>query len=207
MNCHYKMGKIGCFLLLAVGCCVLSACNSHKTEVQETVEKMQSSAIAIPYEQMTCWANDSILEVSPWKKAKLKLVHYVDSAMCSTCYLQKIAIIKKYLFSMETLSNNEFYNIFIINPDSKAKKELKLKYLEKSIPQTIFVDSANIFMKVNPNMPSESMFHTFLLDENNKVILVGNPMFNKQIEDMMLSIVEEKFGKSLIQQSRLANNE
>ena len=108
---------------------------------------------------------------------------------------------------METLSNNEFYNIFIINPDSKAKKELKLKYLEKSIPQTIFVDSANIFMKVNPNMPSESMFHTFLLDENNKVILVGNPMFNKQIEDMMLSIVEEKFGKSLIQQSRLANNE
>ena len=47
--------------------------------------------------------------------------------------------------------------------------------------------------------PSESMFHTFRLDENNKVILVGNPMLNKQIEDMMLSIVDEKLGNNLSQ--------
>ena len=43
------------------------------------------------------------------------------------------------------------------------------------------------------------MFHTFRLDENNKVILVGNPMLNKQIEDMMLSIVDEKLGNNLSQ--------
>lgn len=188
------MKKVGYILLLAMGYCYLTACNSHKHDVQKAVEKMQMSAIAIPYDMMTCWAGDSIIEVSPWNKAKLKLVHYVDSATCSTCYLQKIAL-KKNLFSMETLSNNEFYNIFIINPDGKAKKKLKLKYLEKSIPQAIFVDSANFFLKANPNIPSESMYHTFLLDENNKIILVGNPMLNKQIEEMLLSLVEEKLGK------------
>lgn len=108
---------------------------------------------------------------------------------------------------MGTLSDNEFYKIFIINPDSKAKKMLESKYSDNLILQTIFADSANVFMEVDPNIPSESMYHTFLLDENNKVILVGNLMFNKQIEDMMLSIVEEKLEKSLIQQNRLANNE
>lgn len=100
---------------------------------------------------------------------------------------------------MEAQSNNDFYNIFIINPNIIAKKKLISDFSGKLIPQTIFVDSAIVFMEVNPNIPSESMFHTFLLDENNKVILVGNPMLNKQIEDMMLSIVDEKLGNNLSQ--------
>lgn len=164
--------------------------------MQETVEKMQQKAIEIPYVRMDCWTNDSILEVSPWSKAKLKLVHYIDSAACSTCYLQKAAT-NELLHRMEELSNNEFYNVFIINPDKKARKRIKANFNEKLIPSTIFVDSANVFMELNPNLPSESMYHTFLLDENNNVVLVGNPMLNKQIEEMMLSIVEERLGKKL----------
>lgn len=174
--------------------CYLSACNPRKAEVQRKVEQMQASVMAIPYEEMECWATDSVISGSPWNKAKLKLVHYVDSATCSSCYLQKIAL-KKNLFSMETFSNNEFYNVFIISPDRKSKETLRSKYREKLIPQTIFVDTANVFMKANANIPSESMFHTFLLDENNKVVLVGNPMLNNKIEDMMISILEEKLGR------------
>lgn len=33
----------------------------------------------------------------------------------------------------------------------------------------------------NITIPLESMYHTFLLDENNKVILVGNPIANDKI--------------------------
>ena len=200
------MRERGYILSFIIGCCILTACNSHKEDVQKALEKMQSSTICIPYERMECWTSDSILEDRPWNKAKLKLVHYVDSATCSTCYLQKIAIYGL-LFSMEAQSNNDFYNVFIINPNIIAKKKLISDFSGKLIPQTIFVDSTNVFMESNPNLPSESMYHTFMLDENNKVILVGNPMLNKQIENMMLSIVEEKLGRSLIQQSRLANNE
>lgn len=189
-----RMRKVGCFLLLAMGCCYLTACNSRKAEVQKKVEQMQASVITVPYEQMECWATDSVISDSPWNKAKLQLVHYVDSATCSSCYLRKVAL-NTLLFGIERLSNNEFYNVFIITPDSKAKETLKSKYQGKQIPQTIFVDTANIFMKANPNIPSESMFHTFLLDENNKVVLVGNPMLNNKIEDMMISILEEKLGR------------
>lgn len=191
---HHRIKTAGYILLIAMGYYSLSACNSHKAEVQATVEEMQSSAITIPYERMECWASDSILEDRPWNKAKLKMVHYVDSATCSTCYLQKVAIYGL-LFNMETQSNNDFYNVFIINPNIIAKKKLISDFSGKLIPQTIFVDSTNVFMESNPNLPSESMYHTFMLDENNKVILVGNPMLNKQIEDMMLSIVEEKLGR------------
>ena len=72
---------------------------------------------------------------------------------------------------------------------------METDFQEKTIPQTIFVDTANVFTESNPNIPSESMYHTFLLDENNNVILVGNPIVNEKIADMLPSIVEEKLGK------------
>ena len=184
----------GRVLLFIMGCCLLAACNSQKRGLEEKIEKLQSKAIEMPYERMACWASDSIKAISPWNKAKLKLVHYVDSVTCSTCYLHKIAA-NELLFRMEKLSNNEFYNIFIINPDNKAKKRLEMDFNDKLIPQTIFVDSANVFTEVNPNIPSESMYHTFLLDENNKVILVGNPNANEKIGDMLQDVVEKKLGK------------
>lgn len=186
--------RITGYILLSAICSLICACNSQKKELQEKVEKLQSAAIDIPYDRMGCWTSDSIMEISPWKKAKLKYVHYVDSASCSTCYLSKIAA-NELLFRMEKLSNNEFCNIFIINPDNVAKKRLKAGFHDKTIPQTIFVDSANVFTEVNPNIPLESMYHTFLLDENNKVILVGSLLGNEKIGDMLQDVVEKKLGK------------
>lgn len=186
-----QIRKVDYILLYVISCCLLCACNSQKKELQEKIEKMQSMVINIPYDRMACWTTDSIKAISPWNKAKLKLVHYVDSATCSSCFLHKVAA-NELLFRMEKLSNNEFYNIFIVNPDKKVKKIIELDFIDKKTPQTIFVDSTDVFMGANPNIPSESMYHTFLLDENNKVILVGDPMVNKQIEDMMLSVVEKK---------------
>lgn len=179
-----------------IGCCLFYSCDSQKKEVQNKVEEMQSTAIKIPYERMACWTNDSVSAISIWDIAKLKLVHYVDSAMCSSCFLQKAAT-DEFLHRMKALPSSEFCNVFIISPGNKTKKKLETDFREKRIPQTIFVDTANVFMELNPNIPGETMYHTFLLDENNKVILVGNPMSNQQVEDMMLSVVEEKLGKKI----------
>ena len=39
------------------------------------------------------------------------------------------------------------------------------------------------------------MLHTFLLDEDDNVILVGSPLHNRKIEEMFYKIVEERLGK------------
>lgn len=194
---YYNRIKIsGIIPFFIIGCCLFVSCDSRKKEVQNRVEEMRSTAIKIPYERMACWTNDSISANSPWNIAKLKLVHYVDSATCSSCFLQKAAT-DDFLHRMEALQSNEFCNVFIISPGNKAKKRLETDFREKRIPQTIFVDTANVFMELNPNIPSETMYHTFLLDENNNVILVGNPMVNQEVEGMLLTVVEDKLGKKL----------
>ncbi|MDO4959820.1 MAG: hypothetical protein Q4E68_11295 [Prevotellaceae bacterium] len=74
-----------CYVLLsATGCYLIVSCNSQKKELQEKVEKLQQTAINIPYDRMACWTSDSFKAISPWNKAKLKLIHYVDADMCST---------------------------------------------------------------------------------------------------------------------------
>ena len=59
----------------------------------------------------------------------------------------------------------------------------------------ILLDTLGEFEKLNPHLPKNRALHTFLLDENNNVILVGNPLRNKKIEEMFYQIVEEKLGK------------
>ena len=38
--------------------------------------------------------------------------------------------------------------------------------------------------------------HTFLLDRDDNVLLVGNPIWNEKIEEMFWQIVEERLGKN-----------
>lgn len=190
-------GMVSRILLFAMICSILIACNSRKNDILDKVKKMQSTAIKIPYERMNCWTNDSIYKISPWSESKLKLVHYIDSSTCNSCYLKEAAK-NGLLHRLESLTNNKLYNVFIANPSNQQKNKLRTEFNKKLTPQTLFVDTAHIFAQMNPNIPPESMYHTFLLDENNKVILVGNPMVNKQIVEMIVSIVKEKLGKSSI---------
>lgn len=59
----------------------------------------------------------------------------------------------------------------------------------------ILLDSLGEFERLNPHLPQNKALHTFLLDENNNVLLVGNPLHNKKIEEMFYKVVEEKLGK------------
>ena len=44
----------------------------------------------------------------------------------------------------------------------------------------IYVDTLGIFSLGNPHLLQDPRFHTFLLDENNNVILVGNPLQDRK---------------------------
>ncbi len=56
----------------------------------------------------------------------------------------------------------------------------------------VHVDTAGIFIRENPHIPREAVYHTFLLDKDNRVVLVGNPSRSEKIKEMFWQIVEEK---------------
>ena len=46
---------------------------------------------------------------------------------------------------------------------------------QKRFRYSVFYDLDGSFERLNPHLPKNERFHTFLLGENDKVLLVGNP--------------------------------
>ena len=53
-----------------------------------------------------------------------------------------------------------------------------------------FIDENGAFLKNNTVIPQDSRFHVFLLNSENKIILVGNPLNNETIWDMYKELIE-----------------
>jgi len=56
----------------------------------------------------------------------------------------------------------------------------------------IYVDTTKTFRRNNPQINDLSATHVFLINSNNNIVLVGNPLLNPKIEEMSLKIFEEK---------------
>lgn len=46
-------------------------------------------------------------------------------------------------------------------------------------------------MKENNHIPSESLFHTFLINKYDSIVLVGNPVKNRKIKELLNVILEQ----------------
>ena len=112
------------------------------------------------------------------KEAKYKIVSYIDSLSCTSCYFSH------YYSSWANLSGNfkdkdfSFYLIFYTNDIDGIKRLFDLYKLD--IP--FFIDFYDDF-KTNNNIPVESVLHTFLLKDNT-VILAGDPFNNSKLFEL-----------------------
>jgi hypothetical protein len=113
-----------------------------------------------------------------------KIFVYIDSVDCIKCKLQLHlwnAFIEKYKDKTDFL----FYFY------SKNKENLLSLLKSEQFRYKIYIDSANNINKLN-NFHNDIMFHCFLLDKNNKVLLIGNPVYNKKIWELYQNILTGK---------------
>lgn len=54
------------------------------------------------------------------------------------------------------------------------------------------MDTLNLFANKNPQLKTNKLFHCFLLNKKDSVVLVGNPIHNRKIEELMFKIVNNK---------------
>lgn len=155
------------------------------------LEQMCSCPISIPWDEMDCVGGRNEVED---RMRLLTLVVYSDSLSCSLCQLSKIHFWNDILNEVDKYGDRMAVR-FIFNPKKEDRQSVEFAIRTTNFNGTVYVDSTGVLMKQNTCIPVERMFHTFLLDENNNVLLVGNPLENEKIEEMFWQIVEEKLGK------------
>ncbi len=177
-------------LIIIFSMMLFIACNAQ-LNIEQELCKLKSEPIIIPKDmQVNIAGRDTT--ACDYLNSNLKLVIYSDSLECRSCTINKLYQWNNLIKYAEKFNGDlRYYFIFSTSDEENLKFELKMSLFE----YPTLIDYKNNFSILNPHLPTNRSLHTFLLDENNNVVLVGNPLHNPKIEKMFKEIVEEKLGK------------
>lgn len=174
-------------LLLGVCFALLASCRERKTK--KDVEKLLSAEIVVPSEiGQVLFGRDTMLVDTGGSPARL--VIYTDSLSCSSCRLKYMFEYNDILGLHEEL-RSEFWPIFVFSPRSGLSAEIRNTLLLYRFDYPILLDDKGRFPAANPHIPADSRFHTFLLDRNGKVVLVGNPVNNPPLWELYKTTINQ----------------
>ncbi|MDR1340074.1 MAG: DUF1573 domain-containing protein [Prevotellaceae bacterium] len=111
-----------------------------------------------------------------------KIMLYVDSLGCTSCRL-KLSEWNKIMRESDTVFIRKPEFVLFFQPKKKDEKELAFIFRQNGFRHPVFVDKENEIGKLN-NFPSKLEYQCFLLDKDNKVIIVGNPSLNLKVWEL-----------------------
>lgn len=179
--------------LICVGVVFIIQFSSKRNiKLKEELVTLYGTELKLPIEKMRCMINGKDTLLSETSKCKFKVVLYVDSANCSSCAYKNLWRWKEFKEEMDK-KKKKVQIVFIMNPSETNKKSLYEAMKQSTVfDEPIYVDTLGIFNSANPLLPSESLFHCFLLDAENKILLVGNPVTNKRMRELYLNDIKKQ---------------
>lgn len=169
----------GGLLALTLG---ITAChNDKRVEIARTVEQWQGRVVQMPEGAVfTVQARDTVA-MDVYAPAHKVLV-YVDSMGCTSCRLQ-LHEWKKFIAEVDSATGGRVPFLFFLSP--KSVKEARFITRRDDFTYPICVDMQNRLDSLN-RFPEEDMFHTFLLDGENRVTVIGNPIHNRSVRALYM---------------------
>ncbi len=179
------------FLLLSFWGC------KRYNRIEDEISAFHSKHIILPFDEMKCLNNgkDTIV-LERERDIDLKYILYIDSTRCSSCIWKDLHRWNSFLHDIKAYKGRvKVY--FIFKPLSFKIDELYLSMRRHAILESyVYIDTTNVFLQENAHFPVNPLLHTFLLDKDNTVLLVGDPINNLRINKIFWKIVEDKLGKS-----------
>lgn len=114
-----------------------------------------------------------------------KVLIYVDSMGCISCKL-KMDKWLEFMSQINSVSSDTVPFLFFFHPRSEQEIRALLKVHKIDFP--FCIDMNDKMNKLN-NFPDDLTLQTFLLDKNNRVKIVGNPIYNLKLKKLYLRTV------------------
>ncbi|MCQ2238974.1 MAG: DUF1573 domain-containing protein [Bacteroidaceae bacterium] len=127
---------------------------------------------------------------SPPLDTPFKIVYYVDSLGCMSCKL-KLEEWKRFIHEVDSLSDEKVSSFFYFHPKENDLKEVEILMKSNAFDYPVCIDRADRFNAAN-RFPENDSFHVFLLDEQNKVRVIGNPVLNPTLKELYLQVITGK---------------
>ena len=161
---------------------LLTACKeNNKEKFALLVQEWQGKEIVFPQDMaFTRFVTEPVDYRIP--DAEYKVLVYVDSVGCTSCKLQ-LPKWQELIAHVDSATNGNVPFIFVFQ--SKDDRELRYILKRDNFDRPVCIDRGDGFDKLN-KFPQEITFQTFLLDKDNKVKVIGNPVHNLAVRDLYL---------------------
>lgn len=164
--------------------CLASCQHNTKQQQVQTILHWQQKEIFVPQSISINW--NGLDSCDLFYKFDYKIVYYIDGD-CHTC-LNQISRIDSVYQTIKTQYSTLL--IYVYSADYKHL-EKSLNQNGKTLQTPLLYDRENSFYKQN-QLPSDPLFHSFLIDKDNHVIVAGSFIANQQMTDLYSKILQSK---------------
>lgn len=166
----------------------LSACQDKQKEIITLlVKEWQGKQILFPENMVfTRFASDTTNLVIP--TSDYKVLVFVDSIGCTSCKLQ-LSRWKEFIRYTDSISQKNIPFLFFFQFDDQW--EIHSLLIRENFDKPICLDRSDSLNQLN-HFPKDIRFQVFLLDKNNKVVVIGNPVHNPNVKELYLEEISRK---------------
>lgn len=184
------MKKFCFFILLAYLC----SCQESPEEIAlRLVNEWSGKEIKFPSRSVFTIQGKDTVDVE-FGNADYKVVTYIDSVGCTSCKLQ-LHRWKELMSEVDSLTNGKVPFLFYFHP--KDIKELRYLTRRDGFAYPVCFDKEDELNRLN-QFPTDMTFQTFLLDKDNKVVAIGNPVLSPKVKELYLDVM---MGRTKIEQT------
>ena len=173
-----KILILGCLWLL------VSNCSNSARDSYSIIEDWMGREIVFPV-HLDFVSLDADTTVKVNMEKDFKILTYWDAEGCLSCKLQ-LAEWKQFIRYLDHRDINNVQFLFFFAPQNKEGLLHELRINRFDYPMNI---DRNDSLEILNSFPKEIAFQTFLLDKDNKVLAIGNPVLNPKVKDLYLRII------------------
>ncbi len=173
------------YIIIGFYLIILFSCNNdNRNMTVDIVTRFINKELIVP-DTIDMFMFDKCLKNNDMPhKNKLSIITYVNGN-CGKC-VEQMFLWDEYMNKnnlKDSISLLIFVNAFDYSIFEYHTEEAKFKY-------PVFHDRSNYFF-ISNNLPEKNHFQTFLVDSNNLVQAIGNPIINSNISDLYLKIIQK----------------
>lgn len=155
---------------------LISSCNSTESGLRKKIREFGECSIVLPNDMLALKGRKEINADEYINKSQPKLIIYYDSLSCNSCQVS-------HLFELTALyelaDSTEAFNVMtIFSPKAEEYDELMKELMVRNFNHPLFIDVHGSFRKLNQDIPEDTRFHSFLIDEDSHPVFIGNPVEN-----------------------------
>lgn len=166
---------------------MLHSCkNQRERYITRLINEWEQKEIYFPANSIfTTYERDTLNTASFLEQSYYKILTYIDSTGCTRCKLRSHDW-NRFINKIDSLQKGVAF-LFYFNTKNKDRLLHFLK--SDGFNHSICIDDKDSLNILN-RFPTETMFKTFLLDKENRVIAIGNPIHNYKVKDLYLKIIK-----------------